>query len=54
MKYLIILERIAESDLKKIYKSGNKIDINKIEKMLEELEVHPKKVLENQNNLNTT
>lgn len=41
MKYKVEINRKAELDIKKIIKSGNKIDINKLNKILEELETNP-------------
>lgn len=40
-KYSIRVEKEAVQDLKKIYKSGNKADIAKIEKIFQELELTP-------------
>jgi len=41
-KYSIRVEKKAVKDLEKIYKSGNKGDISKVEKIFQELEEHPK------------
>jgi toxin YoeB len=40
-KYFIRVEKEAAKDLKKIYKSGNKSDILKVEKIFQELEETP-------------
>jgi len=40
-KYSIRVEKKAAKDLEKIYKSGNKGDISKVEKIFQELEEHP-------------
>ena len=40
-KYTINVSDKAENDLKKIYKSGDKKSIKKIEKIFEELRLHP-------------
>jgi Txe/YoeB family toxin of Txe-Axe toxin-antitoxin module len=40
-KYFVRIEKEAIQDLKKIYKSGNKRDIAKVKKILQELEVTP-------------
>ncbi len=41
-KYSIRVDKEARKDLEKIYRSGNKTDISKIEKIFRELEEHPK------------
>ncbi len=41
MKYIVEFENKALQDIKKITKSGSRIDINKLESMLEELKIHP-------------
>ncbi|MCA0231405.1 MAG: Txe/YoeB family addiction module toxin [Bacteroidetes bacterium] len=40
-KYIVRVEKEAVKDLRKIYKSGNKADISKVEKILQELEETP-------------
>ena len=40
--YKLELSKTADDDLKKIKKSGKKIDLKKIETLLSELEEHPK------------
>ena len=42
MIYEVIITEGADSHIKKIEKSGNKVAINKINILLEELEEHPK------------
>ena len=41
-KFRIQIEDIAKDQLRKIYKSGDKANIKKLEKILLELEEHPK------------
>jgi len=41
MKYIVEFENKALQDIKKIIKSGNKSDKNKLENILDELEIHP-------------
>ena len=41
-KFRIQIEDIAKDQLRKIYKSGDKATIKKLEKILLELEEHPK------------
>jgi toxin YoeB len=41
MNYIVKFENKALHDIRKITKSGNKSDINKLEKILEELKSHP-------------
>lgn len=41
-KYRIVINKTAENDLKKIYKSGNKNDISKIETFFIEIAKHPR------------
>ena len=41
-KYIIKVSRKGKRDLEKIYKSGNKQDISRIEKIFQELEIHPR------------
>lgn len=40
-RYSIDVEKKAKIDLAKIYKSGNKGDIKRVEKIFQELEAHP-------------
>lgn len=41
MKFEIIFEKKASNDIDKIIKSGKKIDLQKLELILNELEIHP-------------
>lgn len=41
MKYIVNFENKALKDIRKITKSGRKSDIIKLDKMLEELKIHP-------------
>lgn len=41
MKYTVEFENKALQDIKKITKSGSRIDVKKLESMLEELKIHP-------------
>ena len=41
-EYFVDITEKAENDILKIYKSGNKGDINKLNKILVDLSVHPK------------
>lgn len=41
-KYSIRVEKAAAKDLEKLYKSGNKTDISRVEKIFQELEEHPR------------
>lgn len=41
-KYRLEVDDIAKKDFIKIYKSGNKSSIKKLEKIVLELEIHPK------------
>ncbi|MBK9737515.1 MAG: Txe/YoeB family addiction module toxin [Saprospiraceae bacterium] len=41
MKYIVEFENKALQDIRKITKSGKKIDVIKLESMLEELKIHP-------------
>ena len=41
-KYSIRLEKQAKKDLMKLYKSGQKLDVKKVEQILLELEKHPR------------
>ncbi len=40
-KYSIRVEKAAAKDLKKLYKSGSKADISRVEQIFQELEEHP-------------
>lgn len=40
-KFRLKIEKLAENDLKKHFKSGNKASIKKIQHILEELSEHP-------------
>lgn len=40
-KYSVRVEKAAAKELEKLYKSGNKADISRIEKIFRELEEHP-------------
>jgi toxin YoeB len=40
-EYTIVLEATAEQDLKRHYKTGNKGTIKRIDKIYEELRIHP-------------
>lgn len=40
-KYSLRVEKKAVKDLEKIYKSGNREDISKVERIFQELEEHP-------------
>ena len=42
MTYTILFHKMALKDIDKIIKSGNKIDIVKLDSILEELKLHPK------------
>lgn len=42
MTYTILFHKMALKDIDKIIKSGNKIDILKLDSILEELKLHPK------------
>ena len=42
MTYTILFHKMAIKDIDKIIKSGNKIDILKLDSILEELKLHPK------------
>jgi toxin YoeB len=41
MKYIILFEKSALHDIQKIKKSGKRIDLQKLEKILNELETEP-------------
>ena len=41
-EYFVDITEKAENDILKIYKSGNKDDINKLNKILVDLSIHPK------------
>jgi toxin YoeB len=41
MKYSIIIQKLADTHLKKIEKSGDKTSLRKIQQIFEELELHP-------------
>ena len=41
-EYFVDITEKAENDILKIYKSGNKGDINKLNKILVDLSIHPK------------
>lgn len=41
-KYRITISKAAENDLEKLYKSGKKIDINKVERFFNEIENNPR------------
>lgn len=40
-EYIVVLETIAEKDLKRHYKAGNKATIKKIDQIYLELQTHP-------------
>ena len=42
MSYKIIFDRIAKTDIDAIKKSGDKTSLKKLNKILDELEIHPK------------
>ena len=42
MSYKIIFDKIAKTDVDAIKKSGDKTSLIKLNKILEELEIHPK------------
>lgn len=42
MSFRIIFEKIAKNDIDAIKKSGDKASLNKLNKILDELEIHPK------------
>ncbi len=42
MNYQIIFEKIAKTDIDAIKKSGDKASLKKLNKILDELETHPK------------
>ena len=41
-EYITVLEARAEKDLKRHHKAGNKVTINRINQIYEELKIHPK------------
>ena len=41
-KYIVRIEKAARLDFQKIYKSGKKADIKKVEIILQELHLHPR------------
>ncbi len=41
-KYRITISKAAENDLEKLYKSGRKIDINKVDVFFKEIENNPR------------
>jgi toxin YoeB len=41
-KYRIVISEEAEDDLKKLYKSGRKLDISKVELFFVEIEINPR------------
>lgn len=41
MKYSIIIQKLADTHLRKIEKSGDKTSLRKIQQIFEELELHP-------------
>ena len=42
MKYTILFEKRALDDILKLKRSGNRIDLKKLESILEELQLHPR------------
>ncbi len=47
MTYTKLFHKMALKDIDKIIKSGNKIDIVKLDSILEELKLHPKHGISN-------
>ncbi|RZK54707.1 MAG: Txe/YoeB family addiction module toxin, partial [Pedobacter sp.] len=46
-EYIIVLEAIAEKDLKRHHRAGDKVTIKRINQIYEELKIHPKTGLGN-------
>jgi toxin YoeB len=42
MKFTVVIEKVAQDHFKKIIKSGDIASLKKLNKILEELEIHPK------------
>jgi len=42
MKYSVEYELVALKQLKKLEKSGRKVDINRVSRFIEEIKIHPK------------
>lgn len=42
MKFTVVVQEPAQEHFKKIVKSGDKASLNKLNKILDELEIHPK------------